>query len=120
MIVESLDRLSRDQADLAYLFKRMEYAEVKILTSEGYATSMHVGIRGLVDSMFLKDLGDKVRRRLSGRVRDGKFPGAVPYGYRLVLGKPGEREINEDEAKIVRRIFSDICERQIPALSRPT
>jgi site-specific DNA recombinase len=114
LIVESLDRLSRDQADLAYLFKRLEFAEIKILTSEGYATSMHVGIRGLVGSMFLKDLGDKVRRGLGGRARDGKVPGSVCYGYRRVPGRPGEREIVPEEVAVVQRIFTQYAAGRSP------
>jgi site-specific DNA recombinase len=111
LIVESLDRLSRDQEDLAGLFKRLNYYEVEIRTvNEGVATQMHIGIRGLLGSMFLKDLGDKVRRGHNGRVREGKFPGAVTYGYRKVLGKPGEREIDPEQAAIVRRIFTEYAE----------
>jgi len=111
VIVESLDRLSRDQEDLAGLFKRLNYYGVKILTvNEGLTTSIHVGIRGLVGSLFLADLGAKVKRGLDGRVRDGKFPGAVTYGYDRVLGKPGERTINLDQAKIVRRIFKEYAD----------
>ena len=108
VIVESLDRLSRDQEDLAGIFKRLSYHEVEILTvNEGKTTSIHVGIRGIVGSLFLADLGAKVRRGHNGRVREGKFPGAVTYGYRAVAGKPGEREIEPTEAAIVRRIFKE-------------
>ncbi len=105
VIAESLDRLSRDQEDLAGIFKRLKFGEIKLLTSEGETTDLHVGIRGIVGSMFLKDLGDKVRRHHSGRAREGKFSGAVTYGYSLVSGKPGERVIDEEQANIVRRIF---------------
>jgi site-specific DNA recombinase len=106
VVVESLDRLARDQEDLPYIYKRLEFHGIRILThNEGWATPMHVGIRGLVGSMYLKDLGDKVRRGQMGRVREGKFPGGVTYGYRNVPGKPGEREIDPEQAKIIRRIF---------------
>jgi site-specific DNA recombinase len=105
VIVESLDRLSRDQEDLAHVHKRLSFHSIDILTNEGLTTSIHVGIRGIVGSMFLKDLGDKVRRGQSGRAREGKVPGSVPYGYRIVAGKKGEPEIDPEQAKIVRRIF---------------
>lgn len=39
-------------------------------------------------------------------VRDGRHAGGRAYGYRAVPGKPGELEIVEDEAAIVRRIFA--------------
>lgn len=115
VIVESLDRLSRDQADLAIIFRQLSFLEIKLLTvNEGVTTNIHVGVRGLLGSMFLKDLGDKVRRGQSGRVREGKFPGAVNYGYRIVAGKPGEREIDPEKAEIVRRIFREYAEGNSP------
>ena len=75
LVVESLDRVSRDQEDLAGIYKRLEFAGVKIHTcNDGATTKMHVGILGLVSSMFLSTLGDTVRRHHAGRVREGSFP----------------------------------------------
>jgi len=115
VVVESLDRLSRDQEDLPGIHKRLEFAGVKIRTcNEGETTKLHIGIRGLVSSLFLSDLGAKVRRGHAGRVREGKFPGAVTYGYRAVEGKPGEREINPEQATVVRRIFTEYAAGRSP------
>lgn len=115
IVVENLDRLSRDQEDLAGIFKRLTFYGIRIQTvNEGATTSLHIGIRGIVGSMFLTDLGNKVRRGLSGRVREGKFPGTVTYGYRTVAGQPGEREINPTEAKIVRRVFEQYAQGRSP------
>jgi DNA invertase Pin-like site-specific DNA recombinase len=48
VIVESLDRLSRDQEDLAGLFKRLKHYEIDLQTvNEGSATDIHVGLRGI-------------------------------------------------------------------------
>jgi DNA invertase Pin-like site-specific DNA recombinase len=107
VIVEQLDRLSRDQEDMAGIAKRLKFAEAVIVTSEGVVNDIVVGVRGIVSSMFVKDLADKVRRGMNGRVRDGKIPGKLAYGYRCVAGKPGEREIDPDKAGIVRRIFEE-------------
>jgi site-specific DNA recombinase len=115
VIVESLDRLSRDQEDLAGLFKRLSFHGAEILTvNEGKTTSIHVGIRGLVGSLYLADLGAKVRRGHAGQVREGKIPGAVTYGYDMIAGKPGERAINEPQAKIIRRIFAEYASGRSP------
>ena len=115
VVVESLDRLSRDQEDLPGIHKRLEFADVKIRTcNEGETTKLHIGIRGLVSSLFLADLGAKVRRGHAGRVREGKFPGAVTYGYRAVEGKPGEREINPEQATVVQRIFTEYAAGRSP------
>jgi hypothetical protein len=65
--------------------------------------------------LYLKDLADKTRRGLRGRVEDGKSGGGLCYGYDVVrqidansgATSRGERTINEAEANIVRRIFVD-------------
>ena len=67
VIVESLDRLSRDQADIHAINRQLTFHRVEIRTpGEGIATSIHVGLRGIVGEMFLKDLGAKVRRHHTG------------------------------------------------------
>jgi site-specific DNA recombinase len=71
------------------------------------ATDIHIGLRGMFGAMFLKDLAAKVRRGHFGRVREGLVPGIVAYGYERVLGKPGERVVNQEEAAVVRRIFTE-------------
>jgi site-specific DNA recombinase len=108
VIVEALDRLSRDQEDLAAIYKRLTYAGVQILAvHDGKADPVQIGIRGLVGSLYLTDLANKTRRGLHGRVEAGKSAGGKAYGYRTIKGETGELEIVDDEAEIVRRIFRD-------------
>jgi site-specific DNA recombinase len=64
---EAMDRLSRDQEDIAGFFKRMAFAGVKIVTlSEGEVTHLHIGLKGTMNALFLKDLADKTRRGNAG------------------------------------------------------
>jgi DNA invertase Pin-like site-specific DNA recombinase len=115
VVAESLDRLSRDQEDIAALYKRLSFAGVKIFTlSEGEINELHIGLKGTMGALYLKDLADKTRRGLRGRVEAGKSGGGLTYGYDVVKtldanGEPirGERTINEDQARIVRRIFQE-------------
>ena len=117
IVMESLDRLSRDQADLPALHKRLVFSNVAIETvNEGEASHIHVGLRSMVGSMFLRDLADKCRRGATGRVREGKFPGARVYGYRCIPGKPGEREIDPAQAAIVVRIFREYATGKSPRI----
>ena len=54
----------------------MVHANVKIITlSEGEVTHLHVGLNGTMNALFLKDLADKTRRGLRGRVELGKSGG---------------------------------------------
>jgi site-specific DNA recombinase len=115
ILAEAMDRLSRDQEDIAGLFKRMSYSDVKIITlSEGEVSHLHVGLKGTMNALFLKDLADKTRRGQRGRVEAGKSGGGNSYGYDVVKkldgnGEPmrGDRLINEAQAEVVRRIFRD-------------
>ena len=53
-----LDRLSRDQEDVAGLYKRLSFAGVKIITlSEGEVSHLHIGLKGTMNALFLKDPG---------------------------------------------------------------
>jgi len=106
VIVEHLDRLSRDQEDLPALFKRLNFSGVQILSvSEGRADEMLIGIRALTGALFLRDLAAKVKRGMMGRAKEGKVLAGLTYGYRLVPGQRGAREIEPEQAKIVERIF---------------
>ncbi len=115
VLSEALDRLSRDQEDVAGVFKRLRFAGVSIFTlSEGEINELHVGLKGTMNALFLKDLAIKTHRGIRGRVEAGKIGGGNAYGYRVVhqldaRGEPirGEREIIEEQAEIVRRIFRE-------------
>ena len=114
VVTENLSRLSRDQEDTAAIYKRLKFAEIKIVDANGEVSDVHVGVGGIVNSMFLTNLAGAVRRGMNGRVRKGLVPGVLAYGYRLVPGKKGEREIDPDEAKIVRRIFEEYASGKPP------
>jgi site-specific DNA recombinase len=114
VMAEALDRFSRDQEDTAGLFKRLTFAGVNIVTlAEGDITHLHIGLKGTMNALFLKELAEKTRRGLRGRIEVGKAGGGVSFGYRIVrrlengLVTTGEREIMPEEAAIVRRIFND-------------
>ena len=115
VLAEALDRISRDQEDVAAVFKRLRFAGVKIVTlAEGDICELHVGLKGTMNALFLKDLAAKTHRGIRGRVEKGKYSGGNCYGYRVAKrldgsGEPirGEREIVAEEAEIIRRIFRD-------------
>ena len=122
LIAEALDRLSRDQEDIAGLFKQLTFAGVRLITlSEGEINELHVGLKGTMNALFLKDLAAKTRRGLEGRVRQGKSGGGNAYGYDVVKkvdsnGEPirGERRINQGQADIIRRVFTEFSNGRSP------
>jgi len=108
IIVEALDRLSRDQADLAGLYKRLSFLGVDIVAvHDGKADHIQIGIRGLVSALFLDDLKNKTRRGMAGVIEQGRHAGGLAYGYRPTPGEPGVLQIYDPEADVVRRIFDD-------------
>ncbi|ADO43101.1 recombinase family protein [Ketogulonicigenium vulgare] len=122
VLSEALDRLSRNQADIATIYQNLSFAGVDILTlADGRVNEMHIGLKGTMNALFLKDLAAKTHRGLRGRVEAGKSGGGNAYGYRVLRHltedgeiKRGDREINEDEAAVVRRIFTAYAEGMSP------
>ena len=122
VLAESLDRISRDQEDIAGIYKRFSFAGVRMVTlSEGDISELHIGLKGTMGALYLKDLADKTRRGLRGRVEAGKSGGGNSYGYSVVRKRGpdgelvrGDREIDTAEAQIVRRIFTDYAAGKSP------
>ena len=94
-------------------------------SDNGYQTNsigkLHVGLKGTMNALFLKDLAQKTRRGLEGRVRQGKSGGGNAFGYDVVkkvdaAGEPirGERRINQAEASIVQRILEEFAQGRSP------
>jgi DNA invertase Pin-like site-specific DNA recombinase len=112
VLAESLDRLTRDQADVAILHRRLNFAGISIVTlSEGTIGQLHIGLKGTMNALFLEELAQKTRRGLRGRVEAGRSGGGNSYGYRVVptmtKGQRGAREIDAAQAAVVRRIFEN-------------
>jgi site-specific DNA recombinase len=115
LLTEALDRLSRDQEGIAGIYKRMNFDGIKIITlSEGEISTLHVGLKGTMNALYIKDLADKTRRGLKGRIVKGKSGGGLAYGYKVVKKHTaegdairGERQIDRKQAKIIRRIFHE-------------
>ncbi|MGC5198083.1 recombinase family protein [Aphanothece microscopica] len=122
VLAEALDRLSRDQEHIAGFHKQMTFAQVRVVTVvDGDINELHVGLKGTMSALFLKDLAQKTHRGLEGRVRAGGSGGGLCFGYRVRRGlRPdgipitGELEIEPDEAAIVRRVFAAYTAGQSP------
>jgi DNA invertase Pin-like site-specific DNA recombinase len=113
VLAESLDRISRDQEHVAAFYKQAQFSGVRVVTlTEGEVTELHVGLRGTMGALFLKDLADKTRRGMQGVILSGRSAGSVTYGYRVrreldADGEPkrGLRDVDPVHAPIVRRIY---------------
>ena len=112
VLVEDLSRVSRDQADVATIYKRLIYHGVVLVSvTEGPINELWIGLKGTMNALYLSDLKDKIRRGLHAAVANGGIPGGLRYGYDTVpsSGAGGLVTINEAEAAVVRRIFAEVA-----------
>ena len=67
IVAESLNRLSRDQADTAPLFKRMSFFGDRLHTiADQDLDELKVGVGSLVSALYIKDIAQKNPPRLGG------------------------------------------------------
>lgn len=123
ILLESLDRLSRDIVDGEMTIRTLEHLGIRLIgVSDGYDSNhrecreINRAVKTLVSQQYLRDLSDKTHRGMTGQVKRGCHAGGNPgYGYRSVpnMSDGGETsgfrlEIVPDEAAIVRRIFAEM------------
>lgn len=118
IVTEDMSRISRDIADSANLFKKLQFIGVPLIgIADGIDTSdknakLTFTMKSMVADFYIEDLRDKTLRGLEGRAKAGFATGNVAFGYYTVPLK-NERgevvgnkiEIHTAEAKILIRIF---------------
>ena len=135
LIVEGLDRLSRDSVNSEQTIRRLEFKGIRIVgVADGYDSTsgkgkkLLRGVRGLLNEAYLDDLREKTHRGLEGAALKGNAVGSSPYGYKHVavddpvrrdaLGRPVviavKREVDPAKADVVRRIFAWYAEGKAP------
>jgi site-specific DNA recombinase len=124
LIIEDIDRITRDKEDLQHIIKRMKFAKMKLILPHGEISDMEIDFKGIMSAEYVKNIVGKIKRSLDARVERGLFPGAVTYGYSRVelvpaiyaadgvelapaTYNPGVRVIDEQQASIIRRIFTE-------------
>ena len=115
IIAEALDRLTRDQADIAQFYKQMVFYDVTICTkNEGLIDPLKIAFKGTMNSIFRQDLKFKTSRGLRKVVEDKRWPGSIAFGYRTVTLispdgglKRGCLVVDKEQAEHVRGIFRD-------------
>lgn len=113
LVLEGLDRLSREVGEQEAVVKRLEHRGIRIVgTSDGYDSGaggrkvLRIA-RGLVNELYLDDLRAKTHRGLAGQFERGLHVGGLSYGYRSVEAPGGRRlVVDEERAAIVREIFA--------------
>jgi site-specific DNA recombinase len=113
VMAEDLDRLNRNLEASARIYSLAERDGIQIWTlADGRISQMHTGLKGLMGEMFLKQLADKTRRGMLAVANAGRIPGGNCYGY-TVSGR-GTRAIDEVQAAVIRRVYSDYASNVSP------
>jgi site-specific DNA recombinase len=114
ILIDDTSRLSRNQSEVMSTVEKLSWRGIRVVfPSQGIDTNseqsdVQITVHGLVDSMYVKELAKKTHRGLESRALQGLHTGGVCYGYSAVaVDDAGSKRwvINEDEARIVRRIF---------------
>ena len=117
IIVKDFSRFARDYIELgAYLEQIFPFLGVRFISvNDGYDSAsvqggvadMDVNFKNLLYDLYSRDLSGKVRSSLAVRKEKGQYVSAnSPFGYEK---DPEDRHallIAEDEAEVVRKIFS--------------
>jgi site-specific DNA recombinase len=115
VVVDSLDRLSRNLADVGKLINELNFYRATLHTADiGKIDPLLAGILAAVGQSFLTDLAHKTRRGLEGKVDSGLSAGSIGFGYRVHPTEKGKRLIHDGEAAVVKRIFTEYAEGQSP------
>lgn len=115
VLTESTDRMARHQGDAFTIRERLDFVGCRLFTLiDGVVDDITGTIKGLMDARFRKDLGARIKRGQRGSVQQGRAAAGIAYGYKRAnrLDERGDlirglREIDEDQAAIVRRIFAE-------------
>jgi site-specific DNA recombinase len=126
LLVDDSSRIARDTADAIRVMQTLKFLGIRVIyisqgiDSDSDQADALVTVHGLIDSLYLKELGKKTKRGLAGQMDRGFSTGGRQYGYRKipVFDASGKKdahghpvsigtniEVNEEEAEVIRRIF---------------
>ncbi len=122
VVAEATDRIARHQGDAYTIRERITFAGARLFTlSDGEVTDITATFRGLMDAQFRRDLAAKIKRGQRGTISQKRSAAGLAYGYRKAnrFDDNGElirglREVDEEQGKVVRRIFEEFAAGQSP------
>jgi site-specific DNA recombinase len=113
LLVDDSSRISRSFAESARIHELLKYHGVRVIcVSQGIDTDqeqseMQLQMHGIIDSVYVKELGKKTRRGLESRFLEGKSAGGRCYGYDSITveGAGTVWIINKDQAVVLCEIY---------------
>ncbi len=114
VVVHKLDRFARNRFDSAVSRKALNENGVKLVSVTEHLDDSpeSIIIEGLLEAMneyYSANLSREVMKGMRENALDCRYTGGyVPLGYRI--DDSGHYQINEDEAPVIRRIFSAVIQ----------
>jgi site-specific DNA recombinase len=111
IVAHELSRLWRSESEMHAIKEELEYLNVHVVTDDGIDTrivgmDILIAVKGAMAKQELRQIAHRTHRALKGLALDGRSAGGKCYGYfAATKSGTGKREINEAQAREVRRIF---------------
>lgn len=115
IITKDTSRLGRDHIEFGFYVERFfpEHGIRYVAINDGIDTESNSSANDMLvfksafNDMYVKDISNKLRSSLYTKKRKGEFVGSyAPYGYKKSDSDKHKLEIDEETAKIVKRIFA--------------
>ncbi len=110
VVTESIDRLNRKVRDAIDIYELLTFQNIGLhAIQEGRQSFINVLFGSYGAQIFSEKIADHTIRGMQGATRRMRTH-ARPYGYRIREAEVGpNRELDEDQAVIVRRIFTEFA-----------
>jgi DNA invertase Pin-like site-specific DNA recombinase len=116
ILAKDLSRLGRNYVEMGdYLDQIFPRLGVRVIAvNSGYDSKDHVGdvsgldaaITNFVNAMYVRDLSMKRKSSYMSLLKRGiSINAMVPYGYYHEIGEPGRWHVDEEAAKVVKKLF---------------
>jgi Recombinase/Resolvase, N terminal domain len=113
ILIDDTSRLTRKLADALNLYERLTFAGIRLVAvsqgvdSESSQAELLIGVHGLIDAVYWRELGQKTHRGMQGLALRGFRTGGRCFGYNSVKleDSSARLEIDRAEAEIINRIY---------------
>jgi DNA invertase Pin-like site-specific DNA recombinase len=90
VLVDDTSRLSRKLADALNLYEHLRFADIRLVfvsqgvDSKNEQAELLIGVHGLIDSAYWRELATKTHRGMEGKALKGMATGGRCFGYETV------------------------------------